>query len=110
VSLLDLAAVADGGDVVVHLSGEADLSTVGELADGLRAAAALGSGAVLLDVAALRFCDCSALRVVASFVAEVRSAGRGSRLLSASGAVRRLIELAGFADLLDTSAVSATIS
>jgi anti-anti-sigma factor len=104
VPLLELDVVAGVGGVVVRLTGEADLSTGPQLAAGLREAAGSGSGAVLLDATGLRYCDCSAVRTLAAFAGELRAAGRGCRLVAASARVRRLLELAGLTDLLDSPA------
>ena len=98
--LLEIEVVPDGAGVVVRLTGEADLSTGAELSARLRAAAGHGGGAVLVDVAGLRYCDCSAVRTLAGFAGELRSDGRSCRLVGASGRVRRMLELAGFPDLL----------
>jgi anti-sigma B factor antagonist len=101
VSLLDIAVVTDADHVAVRLSGEADLSTSAELGAALRSAAALRSGDVLVDVAELRFCDCSGLRELACLRVELRREGRACRLTGASATLRRLLELAGFTDLID---------
>ena len=105
-SLLDIAVVTDEERVVVRLSGEADLSTGAELAAALDRAAALGSDDVLIDVTGVRFCDCSGLRALAAFGAELGQLGRACRLTGASQRLRRLLELAGFTDLLDEAATA----
>jgi anti-anti-sigma factor len=104
VALLEVVVVPGVEGAVVRLSGEADLSTYEQLLAGLRAAAALDSAVVLVEAAPLRFCDCSALRALASFAAELRAAGRSCRLVSASRRMWRLLELAELSDLFDTSA------
>ena len=100
-SLLDIAVLTDEERVVVRLTGEADLSTAAELASALGRAAALGSGDVVIDVTGVRFCDCSGLRALAAFATRY---GRGCRLTGASQRLRRLLELAGFTDLVDGTA------
>ena len=102
-SLLDIAVLTDEERVVVRLTGEADLSTSAELAAALGRAAALGSGDVFVDVAGVRFCDCSGLRALAAFGTRY---GRACRLTGASQRLRRLLELAGFTDLLDEAATA----
>jgi len=101
-SLLDIAVLTEEERVVVRLTGEADLSTGAELTAALNRAAALGSGDVLVDVAGVRFCDCSGLRALAAFGTRY---GRACRLTGASQRLRRLLELAGFTDLLDGAPV-----
>ncbi len=98
--LLNVALVPAPGQVVVRLTGESDLSTAGLLADALTQAAALGTHAVVVDVAATKFWDCSGLHALAAFTAELDRAGRRCRIVGATAATRRLVVLAGFAPAL----------
>jgi anti-anti-sigma factor len=100
VPLLNVALVPAPGLVVVRLTGESDLSTVGLLADALTQAAGLGTDSVVADVAAVRFWDCSGLHALADFSAELDRAGRQCRVVGATAATRRLIVLAGFTPAL----------
>jgi anti-anti-sigma factor len=93
---LNVALVPAPDQVVVRLTGEADLSTAPLLTDALAQAAGLGSARVVVDVAAARFWDCSGLHALADFTADLARAGRHCRIVGASAATRRLVVTAGF--------------
>ena len=98
--LLNVALVPAPDLVVVRLTGESDLSTAGQLVDALAQAAGLGTDAVVVDLAAAKFWDCSGLHALADFTAELARAGRQCRIVGATAATRRLVVLAGFAPAL----------
>ncbi|MCV2491551.1 STAS domain-containing protein [Geodermatophilus sp. YIM 151500] len=98
---LNVALVPGPDQVVVRLTGEADLSTAALLADALAQAAGLGTSRVVVDVAAARFWDCSALHVLADFTADLARAARRCRIVGASAATRRLVVLADFSAALE---------
>jgi anti-anti-sigma factor len=100
VPLLNVALVPAPDLVVVRLTGESDLSTAGQLSDALAQAAGLGTDAVVVDVAAVRFWDCSGLHALADFTADLATAGRQCRIVGATAPTRRLVVLAGFAPAL----------
>src|SRR3954454_15588649 len=83
VPLLNVALVPAPDQVVVRLSGDADLSSVPLLTDALSQAAGLGTPGLVVDVAAARFWDSSALRALATISAELGRAGRGCRIVGA---------------------------
>src|SRR3954466_2541781 len=99
VPLLNVALVPAHDQVVVRLTGDADLSTVPLLADALAQAAGLGTRDLVVDIAAARFWDSSALRALATISAELSGAGRGCRVVGAGPATRRLIRAADPSDL-----------
>jgi anti-anti-sigma factor len=101
VPLLNVALVPAPDQVVVRLTGDADLSTVPLLADALAQAASLGARGLVVDVAAARFWDSSALRALATVSAELHRAGRGCRIVGAGPATRRLIRAADLTDFLE---------
>ncbi|WP_448624817.1 STAS domain-containing protein [Geodermatophilus sp. URMC 64] len=98
--LLNVVLVPAPDQVVVRLTGDADLSTVPLLSDALAQAAGLGTPHLVVDVAAARFWDSSALRTLAEVGAELAGDGRGCRIVGAGAATRRLIRAAGLADVL----------
>jgi anti-anti-sigma factor len=100
VPLLNVVLVPAPDQVVVRLTGEADLSSATVLADALAQAAVLGTSVVVVDVAAATFWDCSGLHALADFTAELRRAGRQCRIVGATAATRRLVVLADFAPAL----------
>jgi anti-anti-sigma factor len=87
--------------VVVRVTGESDLSTAGLLADALAQAAGLGTDAVVVDVAAVRFWDCSGLHALADVTARLRAADRQCRIVGATAPARQLIAMAAFTGALD---------
>ncbi len=98
--LLNVALVPAPDQVVVRLTGESDLSTAGLLTDALAEAAGLGTDAVVIDVAAVSFWDCSGLHALADFTADLARAGRQCRIVGATAATRRLVVLADFTPFL----------
>jgi anti-anti-sigma factor len=101
VPLLTVALVPAPDRTVVRLTGESDLSTDPLLTRELARAAALGARAVIVDVAGVRFWDCSGLHALADLTAELDTAGRQCRIVGAGPATRRLIGMADFAGALD---------
>src|SRR3954453_12918323 len=79
VPLLNVALVPAPDQVVVRLTGDADLSTVLQLTDALGQAAGIGTPHLVVDVAATRFWDSSGLRALISITAELRAADRSCR-------------------------------
>jgi anti-anti-sigma factor len=101
VPLFDVALVPTPDQVVVRLTGDADLSTAPLVADALARAAALGTRHVVVDVAAAHFWDSSTLRTLATVSAQLASAGRACRVVGAGPATRRLIGAADLGDRLE---------
>ena len=98
--LLNVALVPAPAQTVVRLTGEVDLSSSALLADALVQAGRLDTESVVVDVAGVRFWDCSGLHALADFTAELARAGRRCRIVGATPATRRLIVLADFAPAL----------
>ena len=63
-------------------------------------AARLGTRQVVVDVAAVRFWDCSGLHALVDVHRRLAAAGRSCRIVGALAATRRLIGLAYLADRL----------
>jgi anti-anti-sigma factor len=101
VPLLDVTLVPAPDQVVVRITGDADLSTAPLIADALSRAAALGTRQVVVDVAGVRFWDCSGLHALSTFTADVGAAGRSCRIVGAPAATRRLIRAADLDGRLD---------
>lgn len=95
--LLNVVLVPGPDQVVVRPTGEIDLSSTGLLADALAQAGAIGTTAVVVDVAGAVFWDCSGLHALAAFTVDLARAGRRCRIAGATAATRRLVVLAGFA-------------
>jgi anti-anti-sigma factor len=101
VPLLTVAHVPAPDRIVVRLTGETDLSTAPLLTRELARAAARGTPSVIVDVAGVRFWDCSGLHALADLTAELGRAGRDVRIVGAGPQTRRLIALADFSGALE---------
>lgn len=97
---LNVALVPAPGQVVVRLTGDADLSTAPVIVEALHHAAALGTSQVVVDLGAAHFWDCSGLHALTVFTAELAGAGRSCRIVGALPRTRRLIGLADLTDQL----------
>jgi anti-anti-sigma factor len=102
---LTVALVPGPDQVVVRLTGDADLSTVPQVADALTHGAGHGTRQVVVDVAGAHFWDCSGLHVLVGFTRELSAAGRACRIVGALPATRRLISMANLADHLHLDGV-----
>jgi anti-anti-sigma factor len=101
VPLLNVALVPAPDQVVVRVTGEADLSSTSLLSDALTQAGRLGTRQVVVDVAAVRFWDLSGLYALTDFTAELAAEHRSCRIVGAPAVTRRLITLASLADALN---------
>jgi anti-anti-sigma factor len=110
VPLLNAALVPAPYQVVVRLTGDADLSTTPLVTDVLTQAAGLGTQHVVVDVAGTRFWDVSVLHALVAFTAELAAAGRACRIVGALRATRRLISAAQLTDRLQLDGPTTTAS
>jgi len=108
VPLLNAALVPAPYQVVVRLTGDADLSTTPVVTEALTLAAGLGTPHVVVDVAGALFWDVSVLHALVAFTAELAAAGRACRIVGALRATRRLISAAQLTDRLQLDGPSAT--
>jgi anti-anti-sigma factor len=95
-----VSAVRDGGRIVVALSGEHDLSTVGVIDATLTEATATGLD-VVVDLGAVEFMDASTVRVLVDGGARVAERGRRLSLRAAHGLPRRLLDICGLNAMVD---------
>lgn len=107
---LTVALVPAPDQVVVRLTGDADLSTVPLIADVLLRAAGRGTPRVVVDLGSAHFWDCSGLRELVTFTRELDGAGRSCRIVGAQPATRRLIGMANLTSGLQLDGVPATPS
>jgi anti-anti-sigma factor len=98
---LTVALVPAPDQVVVRMTGEADLSTDAQLREALDRAAAYGTRCVVVDVSLARFWDCSGLHALADVTARLRAADRQCRIVGATAPARQLIAMAVFTGALD---------
>jgi anti-sigma B factor antagonist len=96
--------VEDTEDVVtLHVRGEVDLATAGQLDGELRRLLQRDQRPVVVDLRRLEFMDARGVAVLEAALASVRSNGRGERglsLLLAGGQlqIRRILEMTGLSD------------
>jgi anti-anti-sigma factor len=98
---LNVALVPGPDQVVVRLTGDADLSTVPLVSDALAQGANLGTRQIVVDVAGAHFWDVSGLHALAEFTGDLAAAGRSCRIVGALSATRRLIGLADLTHRLE---------
>ncbi len=92
----------DGDEVTLTLTGELDPHTAPMLAEELEAAAHDGATSVVLILSGLGFIDSSGLRVLISANRDITDRGGRLVLRSPSETVRRLLEITGLLDHLQT--------
>lgn len=81
----------------LHLDGQLDISTAGEL-EGM--VAKVEAPTLVLDLRRLVFIDSSGIRVLLQARREVLAKGRRFRVDGVRGQVRQVVDLAGLRDLL----------
>jgi anti-anti-sigma factor len=92
---------SDGHLAVAALDGELDLAAVPELARQLAPLAAAGRH-LIMDMAALRFCDCTGLGLFLRLQGQAAAAGGALHVLAPVPRFRRLLALTGTAGRLPT--------
>lgn len=112
--LLTTQVTHDGGCDVVVVDGELDLTTAPQLHDVLGAVVAAGDDPVVLDLAALRFCDSAGLAVFVRAHNQLTEKGRRLVIAGPQTAVGRVLDLSGIAQVIplaaDTTAAVALAS
>ena len=95
----------DDGVAVVRAAGELDLATASQLVRAIDIAAAGRRPRVLVDLAAVEFCDSAGLRALLGAAREVEArAGRLVVAVTPGGPVDRLLEIAGLREFLHVRA------
>jgi anti-anti-sigma factor len=89
--------VVYGDDALISLHGELDLFSLHVLEEALRDADEVSR--VVIDLQAVEFLDCAALRRIERAAAASAVEGRVLRVEHASGMVRRLLEILKLDDL-----------
>jgi anti-anti-sigma factor len=97
--VLAVSAAESAGRLVVHVSGECDMSTSGELATALTAA--LESPLPIeVDLGALHFLDSSGIHVLVTAHRNAQQRRSSLYVTNAAGVVATVLELTGLAGLL----------
>ncbi len=91
------------GLVIVVVDGELDIHSAPGLGEALTPAADAGRH-LILDVAALRFCDCAGLSLFLRIRERARAAGGSLHLTALTASMRRLISVAKMSDILPVAA------
>jgi anti-anti-sigma factor len=91
----------DGGTIVA-ISGEVDVCTEAPLQQALLRIIRERSARLMLDVSGVSFMDCAGLRALLATRCRAEMRGGCMRLIAASAAVRRIIELTGTHEALAT--------
>ena len=100
-TVLSIVREAEGAIAIVRASGELDLSTAPQLARAISASAAGSRPRVLVDLAAVEFCDSAGLRALLGAAREVEArAGRLVVAVEPGGTVDRVLEMAGLTEFL----------
>ena len=89
-----------GRRTVLAVTGEVDLATAPELGSAVDTALASGAQELWLDLSATAFMDSSGLHVLLDAHRRMRALRRRLAIVCPGGAVRRLFEIAGVADVL----------
>jgi len=99
---LDLCVTRTSADAtLIKVAGEIDLKSAGELRALLLGS--LDEGSVTVDLADVEFCDSTGLHTLAEARAAARHRGRRFLLAHLSGAVERVLELAGARHVFEIS-------
>jgi anti-sigma B factor antagonist len=109
-SLFGLQTSDEPYGLLASLSGEIDLSTVGELEQQLRAAMDGDVPTLVIDLRQVEFLDSSGLRLILTLNKEQSEAGRRLVVVEGGRRVARVFELTGAAEELETVADPAEIA
>lgn len=100
---LTLCARPRDDGIIVTVSGEVDFCTEGLLQQALLRIMRERSARLLLDLSGVSFMDCAGLRALLTTRRRAELRGGSMRLIAASRAVRRIIELTGAHEALPWS-------
>jgi|SRR5450755_260938 anti-sigma B factor antagonist len=100
VGTLHTSVAAGESGPVVMLSGEAELSSAGQLSDLLTAQLSGGAQQLMMDVSGLRFADSASVRALVLAGKTLRERGGTLVIARPQRAVARLLELMGANELL----------
>ena len=99
-SLLSIAVESRQFDVVMRLSGEADLSTVGQLRDALNEQISGGARQLTIDLSGLRFADSGSIRALTNAHLALKAQGGTLELVNPQPNVARVLVLLGIDQVL----------
>lgn len=99
-SLLGIVVESQQFSVVMRLSGEADLSTLGQLRDALNDQISGGARQLTVDLSGLRFADSSSIRALTDAHLALRAQGGTLELVDPQPNVARILVLLGIDQVL----------
>ena len=82
-----------------RLEGELDVHTAPSLAEAMEQASANGATTIVVDAAALRFCDSSGIQVLVAARERAVEAGGSLTIEGVQGALERVLTVTGLLDL-----------
>ena len=99
-SILRIRDDSRDGVRTLVLEGELDYGVIGQLEAAFADACASGASSIVLDMSALEFADCSAVRLLVELAARAGDSGATLALRRGPARVQRVFELTGTADTL----------
>ena len=92
---IEVAQIRVGHRIVLAVSGELDLATVGSLRASLEAAVESGAAEIWVDLSEVAFMDSTGLRVVLDARSRLRAKAKTLAVICPLGPVRRVFTVAG---------------
>lgn len=96
---LQIAVETAGDTARVRLDGELDIHTAPGVAAAIAEAQSGGASTVVIDAAALRFCDSSGIQVLVQGRERLVDAGGALRIEGVHGSVEKVLAVTGLLDL-----------
>jgi anti-anti-sigma factor len=96
---LQIDVATDGDTATVRLDGELDIHTAPGVAQTISAAIDEGASTVVVDAAALRFCDSSGIQVLVQARERLLESGGSMRVEGVHGSVEKVLAVTGLLDL-----------
>jgi anti-anti-sigma factor len=100
VTLLDIHVAAGDAGPVVMLSGEADVTTLGQLEDVLNAQLAAGARTLTVDLSELRFADSATIGALVRAARTLKAGGGRLDLTNPQPALAQMLALLGVDEVL----------
>lgn len=97
---LQITVDGTGDTAHVRLDGELDIHTAPGVADAIASALDGGASTIVVDAAALRFCDSSGIQVLVQARERLIGAGGTLRVEGVHGSVEKVLAVTGLLDLL----------
>jgi anti-anti-sigma factor len=98
--MLEIAVDSGDSGPLVRLSGECDLTTIGQLRGAFNAQIVSEAQHLTIDLSELRFADSATIRVFIETYREFKDAGRTLELLNPQPAIAQTIRLLGVDQVL----------